>query len=109
SCIVPIYCFMPEHLHVVLQGIHQRADTWLTMVRFKQKTGFWFGSHRPEVKWQKDFHDHIVRIDDDLGAHIRYIMNNPVRRGLVKTWDEYPFTGTIGVDMALVIQSIKTI
>jgi putative transposase len=97
KCRVLIYCFMPDHVHMLLHGIDESADVWQAMIDFKQQTGFWFGQQRPEFSWQKDFHDHVMRSDEDLGAHIRYIANNPVRRGLVVNWQDYPFTGAIGV------------
>jgi REP element-mobilizing transposase RayT len=37
-CVALIYCFMPDHLHVVIQGRDDRADTWRAMVDFKQQT-----------------------------------------------------------------------
>jgi putative transposase len=86
KCLVPIYCFMPDHLHLVLVGQDDQSDSWRAMVDFKQRTGFWFANNRPSYSWQKDFHDHIIRADEDLGSHIRYIANNPVRKRLVQRW-----------------------
>src|SRR5205823_4077828 len=54
-CRVLIYCFMPNHVHVLFQGADDTADVWRAMVAFKQSTGFWFGQNRPEFTWQKDF------------------------------------------------------
>jgi putative transposase len=108
-CLVPIYCFMPDHLHVVLQGQDELADSWRAMVEFKQRTGFWFGRNRPQNAWQKDFCDHIIRTNEDLGAQIRYIADNPVRKGLVKVWSEYPFTGAIGIDLNLILIDAATL
>ena len=109
GCIVVIYCFMPEHLHVMLHGQHESADTWQAMVEFKQRSGFWLKQHRPDMIWQKDFYDHVIRRDEDLGAQVRYIAGNPVRRGLVKDWREYPHTGAIGIDLDAVISSTITL
>jgi REP element-mobilizing transposase RayT len=109
SCLVLIYCFMPDHLHVILQGQDDSADSWRAMVDFKQQSGFWFGRNRPQDGWQKDFYDHIIRADEDLGAQIRYIADNPVRRGLVKMWSEYPFTGAIGIDLKQVLADAATL
>jgi putative transposase len=104
QCTVPIYCFMPEHLHLLLRGASSTADAWAAMAAFKQRSGFWMAANRLESKWQKDYWDHIVRRDEDLRAHIRYIANNPVRRGLAAEWDEYPFTGAIGHDMRELVE-----
>jgi putative transposase len=96
GCIVRIFCFMPDHLHLILEGNDASADLWKAMVEFKQRSGLWLAHHNHAAKWQTDFHDHIIRTNEDLVAHIRYVANNPVRRGLVEDWDSYRFTGTIG-------------
>jgi putative transposase len=109
GCVVVIYCFMPDHLHLMLHGRHKSADTWQAMVEFKQRSGYWLKQHRPGVSWQKDFYDHVVRRDEDLGAQVRYIAANPVRKGLVSDWREYPHIGAIGIDLYAVISSTITL
>lgn len=96
SCLVVVYCFMPDHLHLVLHGESSKSDLWRTTAEFKQRSGYWLYRHSPEISWQKDFHDHIIRQGDDLAAHVRYILENPCRRGLVSQWEEYPWKGSIG-------------
>jgi hypothetical protein len=76
---------------------------------FKQETGFWLGKYRSEIRWQKDFFDHVLRGDEDLGAQVRYIAGNPVRKSLVKDWREYPFTDSIGVDLNVIVGSTVTL
>lgn len=109
GCIVVIYCFMPDHVHLILRGTTESADAWQAMVEFKQRTGFWLRQNRAGISWQKDFYDHVIRADEDLGAQVRYIAGNPVRKALVKDWREYPHTGSIGVDLAAVINSTLTL
>lgn len=108
-CHVLIFCFMPDHLHVILHGRDDASDTWRAMVDFKQQTGFWFGRNRPQDAWQKDFYDHIIRADEDLGAQIRYIADNPVRWGLVSVWSDYAFTGAIGIELNQVLADASTL
>jgi len=100
---------MPDHVHVLLSGRDESSDTWAAIALFKQQTGFWLGQLRPGVHWQKDFHDHIIHRDDDLGAQVRYIAGNPVRKRLVKDWREYSFTGAIGADLAAIVGSTITL
>jgi putative transposase len=108
-CIVPIYCFMPEHMHLILQGCALDADAWQAIIDFKQRTGYWLKQHATAICWQKDFYDHIVRREEDLGSQVRYIAANPVRRGLVSDWRDYPHTGAIGVDLHQVVSSTITL
>ena len=53
-------------------------------------------ANKPEMRWQKDFYDHVISVHDDIAAQVKYILNNPVRKGLVPMWQEYPFKGSIG-------------
>ena len=105
QCAVLIYCFIPDHVHLIVQGQSSAADLWQTMTAFKQQSGYWFGRHRPSVRWQKDFYDHVVRASEDLRAQVRYVADNPVRKGLAQEWQLYPFTGAIGIDLADLLES----
>ena len=97
---VILFCFMPDHVHLVLRGDKPRADVWRAMVTFKQHTGFWLKKHDARIRWQKGFFDRVLRRDGDLTAELRYIALNPVRGGLVKDWVEYPFLGSDAFDLA---------
>ena len=55
NCINWVYIFMPDHLHLILEGKLENADLWKAMVLFKQKTGFWLSKNKQAIKWQKDF------------------------------------------------------
>jgi len=39
--------------------------------------------------WQEESFDHVLRSSEDLDAKIDYILQNPVRSGLVADWREY--------------------
>jgi hypothetical protein len=80
---------------------------WRSIVDFKQQTGLWLSRHAT-ARWQKDFFDHIIHADEDLAAQIRYVANNPVRKGLASDWRSYPFTGAIGCDLYAVIDRATT-
>jgi REP element-mobilizing transposase RayT len=106
SCIVPVYCFMPDHQHLIITGTWGDSDIWKVIVSYKQKTGFWMSTNKPGMKWQKDFYDHIIRINKDVATQVRYILDNPVRKGLVSSWEEYPFKGAIGCRLEDVLLGI---
>ena len=107
-CLVPVYCFMPDHVHVMTLGRTPRTDAWKTIVRFKQRTGFELSRRIPGARWQRGFHDHVLRSSEDLATHARYIAENPVRRGLAASWDAYPFTGAIGIRLEDVLGALAT-
>jgi putative transposase len=94
DCGAHAYIFMPDHGHMILQGKSEIANIWKCMVAFKQKTGFWLSRNAPDFQWQKDFYDHVLRKEEDLKKHIEYVLYNPVRKGLVENWKEYPYKGS---------------
>ncbi len=99
SCIVPVYCFMDDHQHLIISGTGTDADIWRTVVSYKQKSGFWMSVNKPGMRWQKDFYDHVIRTREDMVAQVTYIQDNPVRKCLVSLWEEYPFKGSIGCNL----------
>ena len=42
--------------------------------------------------WQADYWDTFMRDVDHEERSIRYIQNNPVKAGLVKEWQQWPWT-----------------
>ena len=45
--------------------------------------------------WQRSFHDHILRRNENIVSALWYLFNNPVRAGLVSEWTEYPWSGSL--------------
>ena len=41
--------------------------------------------------WQREFFDHILRSDESASSKVQYVCENPVRKGLVKKIDNYPW------------------
>jgi putative transposase len=82
-------CLMPDHLHWLLRDAAsmseavQRFKTWTA--RLVRQAGV------PGRVWQRSFHDHLVRSEEDLLVVARYIADNPVRAGLVERAEDYPF------------------
>ena len=89
---------MPDHLHVIIEGKSDESDVWRSAVVFKQRSGVWLSRNKSVGQWQKDFYDHIFRQNESMRDHVFYIVNNPVRKGLVAAWQAYPFSGCIGYD-----------
>jgi REP element-mobilizing transposase RayT len=106
KCIVPVYCFMPDHQHLIITGAGKGSDAWNAVLRYKQKTGFWMSRNRYEMRWQKDFYDHIMRNHEDLVAQVKYVLDNPVRKGLVSSWQDYPLKGAIGYKLEDILVGI---
>ena len=106
QCKIPVYCFMPDHVHMMITGIDSELDLLKVASSFKQKTGFWMAKYLSGAKWQKNFYDHVIKRDESLSTHIRYILDNPVRKGIVSNWQEYPFKGAIGYELEDILHGL---
>ena len=49
--------------------------------------------------WQKSYWDHLLRADAQVERVVEYVLQNPVRRGLVADWREYAFCGSLVFDL----------
>lgn len=93
------YCLMPDHLHAVIQLIEHNAETPVDLLslvsRFKRYTTTqvaWKNGLHGHL-WQRDLYDHATRSVEDLDAQCRYVLDNPVRKGMVSSWEEYRWCG----------------
>lgn len=41
--------------------------------------------------WQREFFDRLIRNESDLRSKIRYVLNNPVKAGIVSHWEDFEF------------------
>ena len=79
------FVVMPDHLHWLMQ-LGEGATLSQVVRGVKSLT-----SHRLGYSvWQRGYHDHAVRHDEDLKAMSRYVIANPIRAGLVSSVADYP-------------------
>ena len=84
-------CVMPDHIHLLLAPISENIVDLIG--RWKSYTShlIWNEGYTGMV-WQRSFYDHALRKDEDLLKVAEYIVYNPVRKGLVEDWRDYPFS-----------------
>ncbi len=78
---------MPDHVHVLAVASNDLV-AWVG--RFKG--GVTMAARKRVISmppWQASFYDHGVRHDEGVSAVARYIVENPVRAGIVKAVDEW--------------------
>ena len=88
------FCVMPDHVHLLLEGLTDDADLKAVMHDWKLRTGFEWKQRTGRRLWQEGFYDHVLREDDSIVAIVRYILNNPHRAGLVVEGMPYEFAGS---------------
>jgi len=85
------YCIMPNHVHVVFT-LKENARVLSKIM--KSIKGY---SARESNKilgrrgtfWQDESYDHIVRDEKELERIIYYVLNNPVKAGLVDNYEKW--------------------
>ena len=88
---IDAYCFMPDHLHVLISS-SSGTDVPGFMKELKQRTAFRLHKEEGIRLWQKGYYDHVLRREEETKAVAEYILHNPVRAGLCKQWEEYPYS-----------------
>jgi len=92
------YCFMPDHAHLLVEGKHSNADMKHFVASFKQKSGYWFRSTYGVKLWAPNYHEHVLRNDEATMTAARYIIQNPIRKGIVEDCSSYPYAGSFEVE-----------
>jgi putative transposase len=92
------FCILHNHVHAIftplpsggnqyyaLQGIMHslKRYTALEANRILGRTGGF---------WQEETFDHVIHDADEWERIRRYVLNNPIKAGLVNQWDEWPWT-----------------
>jgi REP-associated tyrosine transposase len=88
------YCFMPDHLHLLVKGADDESDLRRFAKMSKQRSGYAYKNQCGARLWQEGYFERVLRDDSEAREIARYIVTNPVRAGLVTRADEYEFVGT---------------
>ena len=88
------YCFMPDHVHLVVVGRSATSELPRFVKLAKQRSGFFFKRAFGRQLWQESFYEHVIRRTDDIAEVIAYVIRNPVRDGLVSDPADYPYWGS---------------
>src|SRR6478752_4536390 len=54
------YCFMTDHLHVLVEGVSEQADSRKCADAFRRVSGFHFKRARGRRLWQEGYYDHVL-------------------------------------------------
>jgi len=89
------WVLMPDHWH----GLLALGDEPLAQVMNRFKGNLSRVLHAAEVTgdpvWDRSFHDHALRADEDVRRAARYVVANPVRAGLVASVMDYPYWNAV--------------
>ena len=93
------YCIMPDHAHFLLSASERKGIIDFVRDTKSRSTKLaWQHGYQGTI-WQRSFYDHFLRQDEDCTMVANYIVHNPVRRGMVQDWRDYPFSGSLVYDL----------
>ena len=90
------YVLMPDHLHrfVAIASRGSRLAKWMQILKVTlARTLRGQGSASPF--WQKGFFDQVLRSAESYRLKWEYVRQNPVRAGLVKRAEHWPYQGEV--------------
>jgi REP element-mobilizing transposase RayT len=100
------YVLMPDHIHLFAcfgigcattlsawtKGLKRELDRVLLSIGREPATQ---AGQKLCSFWQPGFNDHLLRSDESYAAKWEYVFQNPVRAGLVRCAEEWPYAGEI--------------
>ena len=88
------YCLMPDHAHLLVEGLDHDSDLTRFAKMAKQRSGSVYRRRRGSRLWQEGYYERVLRDEDDAFQIARYVLNNPVRAELVVNPADYPYLGS---------------
>lgn len=82
---IQLLLLMPDHLHM-LMSFPSDKDMTTVISQWKE-----FLAKKHSIHWQPHFFDHRLRRDEGLRDKADYILQNPVRRGLVARAEDWSY------------------
>ena len=92
------FCIMSNHVHVVLTPLLKTESAYYPLAQIMHTVkGYTAGRAnrllgRAGAFWQHESYDHYVRNAAELERVVAYVVNNPVKAGLVTDWQAWPWT-----------------
>jgi REP element-mobilizing transposase RayT len=90
------YVIMPDHVHFFVSPLDREGDLSRYIQAFRsfvtkalRLCGY------PYPLWQRQFFDHLLRSDESYDLKWQYVRQNPVRSGLVRQPEDWPYAGEI--------------
>ena len=93
------FCIMSNHVHVIFEiskADWQSAQPDLSKVMQSLKRHTARQANlilgRQGAFWQDESYDHVIRDNEEYIRIVNYVLENPVKAGLVAQWDEWQWT-----------------
>jgi putative transposase len=83
---VHLALLMPDHVHFLVSFPETEKRLQTVVSKWKEWTAKAMG-----ISWQRDFFEHRLRQEESFRQKADYILSNPVRAGLIKEEESWPY------------------
>lgn len=94
-----LHCFtiMPNHIHIILEPLWNNDNYYAIADIIHSLKGYTARKcnevlMRKGQFWQHGHYDHIIKNAKDYNYQLHYVINNPVKAGLVSSWEKWKYT-----------------
>jgi len=92
TCVI-CYCVMPDHVHVIACNTRKGEDIRDFAAGTKKRCWFLFRDMGLEPPfWQRSYWDEHARACDCLADQVAYVLDNPVKAGLCRRAEDWPYS-----------------
>jgi len=89
------YVIMPDHVHFFLR-IGPEGQLGLAVKYLRESITKTLRRTKPDLRlWHPGFFDHLMRSAESYSDKWEYVRQNPVRKGLAESAEEWPFQGEV--------------
>jgi REP element-mobilizing transposase RayT len=92
------FCIMPNHVHMVIAPLAKADGTFHSLASIMHSLKR-YTAHQANLLlgregdfWQHESYDHVVRGVEEYWRIVAYVLNNPVKAGLVQDWQDWPWS-----------------
>lgn len=92
------FCIMSNHVHAVFEPLDKQDSSFLSLSKILQSLKRHTARKanivlaREGTFWQDESYDHVIRDNEEFLRIISYVLENPVKAGLVSKWEDWPWT-----------------
>jgi putative transposase len=92
------FCVMPNHGHVVFTPLKKEDGTFYSLAAIMHSLKRYTARQanlilgREGDFWHHESYDHVVRDLEEYRRIVAYVLNNPVKAGLVREWQDWPWS-----------------
>ena len=92
------FCVMPNHVHLVCTPLEKQGGGYHSLTAILHSLKRYTAREANKILerqgafWQQESYDHVVRDEGELRRIVDYVLNNPVKAGMVSTWEEWPWS-----------------